>query len=452
MASGPHIRDTLPPTPADGLLAPFRAFMAFPAAPGILLLACASVAMLWANSPLAASYDTLFNTTTFTIGVGDAALTKPLVVWINDLLMAAFFFLVGLEIKRELIVGELADLKRAAVPVIAAVGGMAVPGALYALFNTGHGGSHGWGIPTATDIAFALGVMALLGKRVPPALRLFLTTLAIADDLGALLVIAVFYTDDLHLSYLGYGLIVLATMHLLNFLGVRRLIPYILLALVLWFFILKSGVHSTIAGVLASTAISLSTRVTPSRFAEFVRSTLDPHAEHADPCAPARAADAIHEACDAVQSPLHIAEHALAPWVNFLILPVFALANAGVNLSGGLPSDASSVRISLGVVIGLVLGKPLGITLASWLAVKSGTGALPRGCSWAHVHAAAWLGGIGFTMSLFIATLAFVGDAGHVEQDIAAAKLGILGASVLAAGVGLALLALACKPAPARRG
>lgn len=436
----------LNPTAADRLLSPFHRFMKFEAAGGVLLILCALGAMIWANSGWAASYNELFYQSMVTVGFGEWALSKPFILWINDLLMAVFFLLVGLEIKREVLVGELRSPKKAALPIAAAIGGMAIPGLVYALVNMGQESMSGWGVPMATDIAFALGVLALCGSRVPLSVRVFLTSLAIVDDLGALLVIAIFYTEKIGVSYLGYAGGLLVLMSILNAIGVRRVLVYMLLGLVVWYFVLKSGVHATIAGVMIAMTIPAKTRVDQARYSGFVRSMLDRFdadskgSERAWTTSKQQSAVlAIEDAGHKVETPVRRLEHSLIPWVAFLILPVFALANAGVPISGGGEEEAAgsvwSSRALWGVVLGLLVGKPVGVFGFAWVANKMGIGVLPEGASWRHVFGAAWLSGIGFTMALFIANLAFSSD-----TDLDAAKLGVLGASVIAGVVGFAIM------------
>lgn len=459
----PQIAVPLPgPVPlAERLTAPIKRFARLEAASGILLLACAGVALAIANSPLGHAYHDIL-ATPGTIGVGTWAITLSLEAWINDALMALFFFLVGLEIKREFVVGELSNFKKAAVPIIAAMGGMVVPGLIYAGLNWGQPTVRGWGVPTATDIAFSLGVLALLGKRVPAGLRIFLATLAIADDLGALVVIAVFYTEKLELNYLYGAGACLALMASLSIGGVRRAWPYAVVGVVLWYFVLRSGVHATIAGVLAAMVIPVRTRVDGRTFAEFVNGAVRAFeiARGSKDATLAKGRDeivisstqqgvvqAIEDACHKVQTPLQVMEHSLSPWIAFLVVPIFALANAGVELSGNL-AHAFAQRETLGVLLGLVIGKPVGITLASFLAVRVGLGALPTGVAWRHVIGMSCLAGIGFTMSLFIAHLAFQGD-GAAER-LNDAKIGIIAASVVASALGAGVLLLGARGHKAR--
>ncbi|RYD31929.1 MAG: Na+/H+ antiporter NhaA [Verrucomicrobiaceae bacterium] len=389
------------------MLRPFAAFLRLQASSGILLMLCAVAALVWANSGFGTAYHALLSTK-LTVGYGSALeISKPLLLWINDGLMAVFFLLVGLEIKRELITGELNSLKKAALPAAAALGGMAVPALIYAVFNRGLPTLPGWGIPMATDIAFSLGVLAILGKRAPLALKIFLTAVAIVDDLGAVAVIAVFYTDTIHwlllMGSLGAWLLALA----FGRAGGRHPAVFILLGVVMWVCMLKSGVHATIAGVLLAFAI-------PGRM---LATEGDPATERW--------------------------EHALHPWVSFLIMPVFALANAGVLIGGDFLSSLASPE-ALGIITGLVLGKPVGIFLFSWLAVRAGLAALPRGMDWKGLLGVGCLAGIGFTMSLFITELAFQ-DPAHLNT----AKAGILAASAVAGVVGYSFIrAVPRNPAP----
>jgi NhaA family Na+:H+ antiporter len=355
--------------------------------------------------------------------------------------MAVFFFLVGLEIKREMLVGELASLRQAALPIAAAVGGMVVPAALFTLVNFGGPGAAGWGIPMATDIAFALGIVALLGSRVPLALKVFLAALAIVDDIGAVLVIAVFYTATISWTSLGVAAVVLAVLLTFNKAKVRHPAPYALLGIVLWVAFLKSGIHATIAGVLLAMTIPARTRIEQQAVAAQVREGLAAFEEASGPgvnvmtnSAQQEAIDRMEDACEGAQTPLMRLEHGLHGVVALGIMPIFALANAGVALGGDL-AGAFTQPVTLGIVLGLVLGKPIGIMLASWIAVRSGVAIMPGGASWRLIHGISWLAGIGFTMSLFIAGLAFPG-----ADLLDASKLGILAASVAAGVTGWLLL------------
>jgi NhaA family Na+:H+ antiporter len=418
-------------------------------------MACTLLALGIANSPFGEAYEHFWHTYVgFTFG--EISLKNSLLHWVNDGLMVVFFFLVGLEIKRELLVGELASVRKAALPFMAALGGMIVPAGIYAALNAGTPAISGWGVPMATDIAFALGVLALLGRGVPTGLFVFLAALAIVDDLGAVLVIAVFYTEQIHWIALGMGGAFFAGMILLNVAGVRSPIPYALLGVATWLAFLQSGVHATIAGVLAAMAIPVRTVLDPDHFLESSREILD-HFESASENAKEpvivneqRSASvvALEDACERVQTPLQRLEHGLLPWVTFLILPIFALGNAGVPLGGDVLSALAS-PLSLGIILGLVLGKQVGITLFSWIAVKVGLAALPEGVTWRHIYGTSWLAGIGFTMSLFIAMLAF-GEG----QALTDAKTAILVASLIAGVIGYLLLrsigAKASGPEPGR--
>jgi NhaA family Na+:H+ antiporter len=376
-----------------------------------------------------------------TVSLAGRALSHDLHFWVNDLLMVVFFFVVGLEIKREVLVGELASLRQAALPIIAAIGGVVVPALLYSTLNAGGPGAPGWGVPMATDIAFALGVMALLGEGVPLGLKVFLTALAIVDDIAAVLVIAVFYTADIAWGALTVAGLVTVLLLAANRLGVRHPLAYTLLGALLWLAVLESGIHATIAGVVLAFCIPARTTLRPDDFLLHGRAVLD-HFERAVQSEESvmndeeqqAAIEALEDACERVQPPLHRMENALHSWVTFLIMPVFALANAGVALSGNI-AESLSEPVTVGVVLGLLLGKPIGITLASWLAVRTGMASLPAGVTWRQIHGAGWLGGIGFTMSLFVAGLAF-----SDEHLLTMAKLGIFTASLLAGVVGSVLL------------
>ena len=407
----------------------------------MLLLAATIAALFWANSPWSDSYFKLWHAN-LTIGLAGRTLSHDLHFWVNDLLMAIFFFVVGLEIKREIIVGELASVRKAALPITAAVGGVVVPALIYLLFNAGGSGSAGWGIPMATDIAFALGVMSLLGDRVPLGLKVFLTALAIVDDIAAVLVIAVFYTAEIRWDALSLAVVSVLMLWGLNRLGVRRPLTFALGGCILWLAVLASGIHATIAGVALALIIPCRTRLDTRQFLRRSRGTLDQLEEaskYGDSLLTSEvqqsAVHTLEQACEEVQAPLQRMERELHPLVTFLVMPVFALANAGVVVSGDL-SKVFSGPVTAGVILGLVLGKPAGIFLASWAAVRFGLATLPQGVTWRHIHGAGWLAGIGFTMSLFVAGLAF-SDA----ELLTMSKLGILTASLCAGAVGSILLA-----------
>ncbi|QXD16672.1 Na+/H+ antiporter NhaA [Rhodocaloribacter litoris] len=414
------------------LVRPFQIFFKMEAAGGVLLLVCAVIALLWANTPWAGAYFGLWQTTV-TVGVGGFMISKPLLLWINDGLMAIFFFVVGLEIKREVLVGELASPKKAGLALAGALGGMVVPAVIYAVLNAGTDGLSGWGIPMATDIAFALGVLALLGPRVPLGLKVFLTALAIVDDLGAVLVIAFFYTAEISWGALGVGAGVLAALLVANRLRIQRPAVYVVLGVALWVALLKSGVHATLAGVLLALTIPARRRIDTHEFLargnELLRTfARDVRPGKTEPSTDQRdAVYALEIACRHVETPLVRMEHALHGWVAFGIVPLFALANAGVSLGSGLaPGDP----ITLGILAGLFIGKQVGVTGFAWLAVRLGWAERPLGVSWRQIHGVSLLCGIGFTMSLFIANLAF-DDPALLDR----AKVGILTAS-LVAGLG----------------
>ena len=405
----------------------------------ILLLACTVVALVWANSPWAGTYVDLLHTS---VGVswGSASFTLSLHHWINDGLMVVFFFVVGLEIKRELVVGELSSFGKAALPVMAAIGGMVVPAVLFIAVASGGEGARGWGIPMATDIAFALGVLAIFGTRAPLGLKVFLTALAIADDLGAVAVIAIFYTEKINVQCLVVAAVLLALLFFAIRARLRRGILYLLIIGV-WLAVFSSGVHATVAGILVALLIPVRPRVDPEVFIDGTEVRLE-RIKQMEVSTDSLLSDreqlnlveGIHTcAKDALPTGL-VLEHFLHPIQVWLILPLFALANAGVAIGGDLMSVLAN-PLSLGIIVGLVIGKPLGIALFSWLAVKSGRGTLPEGVTWGQIAGAGCLAGIGFTMSLFITDLAF-----DNETLIATAKVGILAASLVSGIIGYVVL------------
>lgn len=438
-ASAPGTEGVRPRRRAYRVLRPFQEFARRGVLGGVLLLACTAIAMVWANSPLWESYHRLWETS-ITVGATGGPLTLSLHQWINDGLMAVFFLLVGLEIKRELLVGELASPRQAALPIAAAVGGMVLPALLYTAVNFGTPAVRGWGIPMATDIAFALGVLTLMGPRVPTGLKIFLTALAIVDDMGAVLVIALFYTSSLHTAALTLAAAIFVGLLLLGRLGVRSLTPYVAGGVLLWLAVLASGVHATVAGVLLALTIPSRTKIDAKQFSELARRVLDDfdRSETGDRLVitsrgQQEAVHALELASEAVQAPLLRLEHSLHAAVSYLIMPLFALSNAGVHL--GSPAAYVTDPVTLGVVLGLILGKPLGIFGFSWLAVRLGLARLPAGVSWDALHGVSWLGGIGFTMSLFVAGLAFGSGA-----SLDAAKVGVLSASLVAGSIGWLLI------------
>ncbi len=445
-AAPPLSRVTSAEPLAHRLLAPFRRFTSTASAGGLVLIAATAVALVWANSPWGASYEQLW-ATRLTLGVGGWSMATSLHDLINDGLMAVFFFVVGLEIKREVLAGELSSLRTAALPMFAALGGMLVPAAFYTLVNIGGAGAVGWGVPMATDIAFALGVLALLGDRVPTGLKVFLAALAIVDDIGAVLVITIFYSGGVAWGPLaGSGALLLLAVGA-NIAGVRRPWSYGAIGLALWAAVLASGVHATVAGVLLAMAIPVRTRLDEAAFLSQARRALDDFDAAAlvtasDPDTTVlsntehhTAVEELEALCEKAQPPLIRMEHSLHGIVAFGIMPIFALANAGVSLNGPAMRDAVANPVALGAMLGLVLGKPIGIVGLSWLAVRLGVAALPGGTSWPMILGAGVLGGIGFTMALFVANLAFADDA-----LLDAAKLGILTASALTGVAGWLLL------------
>jgi NhaA family Na+:H+ antiporter len=376
-----------------------------------------------------------------TIGAGSFELSKSLLLWINDGLMAVFFFVVGLEIKREILVGELATPRKALLPIAAAVGGMAFPALIYLAFNAGQPGEVGWGMPMATDIAFALGVLALLGNRAPLSLKIFLTALAIVDDIGAVMVIALFYTAEITWASLAIAGVLLLASFLANRAGVRHPLVYALLGIGLWVAVLKSGLHATVAGVLLAMTIPPRSFIDADDFLAKSRSLLEEFERSGKIGASIltnkeqrAAVQALELACQQIESPLQRLEHALHPWVAYAIMPLFAFANAGVSLGKDLP-QALSHPVAWGVIAGLVIGKQLGITLAVWILIKTNLATRPVGVTWRQIYGAGWLAGIGFTMSLFVGSLAF-GDNGLLSI----AKIGILAASLISGIVGWAIL------------
>jgi Na+:H+ antiporter, NhaA family len=422
--------------PVEKIVRPFQEFADRASSGGILLIAAAIVALVWANSPWGESYAALWGTK-LSVGLGNVSIEEDLTHWINDGLMAVFFLVVGLEIKREILVGELSSLRRAALPIAAAIGGAVLPALIYTVINFGTEGAGGWGIPMATDIAFALGVLALLGERAPLGLKVFLTALAIVDDIMAVMVIALFYTSNVSWGALAVGAAFLIALVAANLAGVGKPLPYALLGIGLWLCFLQSGVHATIAGVLLAMTVPATSYIDTGEFLKRSRSILDRFeqaGERGDAvlCNEERqgALHALNKANEDVEPPLQELEHTLHPWVVFAIMPLFALANAGIVLGEGLVS-AWLNPVSLGIVAGLLLGKQWGITLFAWLAIKSGISEMPVGVTWLHIYGAGWLAGIGFTMSLFISDLAF---AEGPLLDVA--KVGILTASLIAGVVG----------------
>ncbi|MGB5777887.1 Na+/H+ antiporter NhaA [Allopontixanthobacter sediminis] len=373
-----------------------RDFLKQESAGGILLMCAAAAALVVANSPLSGAYVAAL-TTELAVTVEGAGIAKPALLWINDGLMAVFFLLIGLEVKREVLTGQLSSWKQSSLPLFAALGGMIVPALTYTAINWNNPENlAGWAIPAATDIAFALGILALLGSRVPVALKALLLAIAVIDDIGAIVIIALFYTPGVELAMLGAAAAVLVALTLIGRARVGSSLPYILLGILLWFFVLKSGVHATLAGVALAMTVPMTSR--------------------------------------SGGKVLERMEHALHPWVAFLVVPVFAFANAGVSFAG-LEISALAAPLPLGIALGLLLGKQLGIVGFAWMAAKSGIASLPAGINWAQMWGLSLIAGIGFTMSLFIGNLAFASP-----EQIAAVKLGVLGGSILSAIGGILIL------------
>jgi len=420
------------------LLSPLIRFLHVEAAGGMLLLVCTAVALIMANSPWSGPFAEFWQTRVgFTIGAFE--LYKPLLLWINDGLMTVFFFVVGLEIKREIAHGELRDPRKAALPAAAALGGMVAPAALYLLIQGSGPASRGWGIPMATDIAFVVGFLALLGSRVPLGLKILLLTLAIVDDIGAILVIAVAYTAKTSLIFLAIGMASFGIIYLLRRVGVRPVPVYVVLGAGIWLAFLKSGVHPTVAGVvlgLLTPAGPWFARRSLAKVAEGVALRLGQERDAGDTSRHEEAVQLLTYTARETISPLDRLETALHPWVAFGVMPLFALANAGVKVQLADVKDP----VALAVAVGLVIGKPLGIVAFSWAAVKVGLARLPSGVNWKSLFGAACLAGIGFTMSLFIAGLALEGDL------LAAGKIGTLIGSAISAVLGIGLLWCFLRP------
>lgn len=412
----------------------FQRFIHWEVAGSIVLLAATLLALAWANSPWYASYFKLVHQY---VGVswGDAVFKLSLQHWVNDLLMVVFFFVVGLEIKREMVLGQLSSVKKAVLPVMAAIGGMIVPALAYVAFNSGGPGSHGWGVPMATDIAFALGVLAIFGSRVPLALKVLLTALAIADDLGAVLVIALFYTEKIHFGALIVAAVFLFLIAAANRAGFRRAGIYVWLVLGVWVAIFASGIHATVAGILVALLVPLRPRLEPGEFLDMLRDQLEELRQSGVRITSQSVVqDASHyeaiadlDVKTAALRPAGLTfEHYLHQPQAFIILPLFAFFNAGVRL-GGDATEALMNPISIGIIFGLVIGKQIGVTGFSWLAIRLGWASLPEGVTWMQIWGLSCLAGIGFTMSLFVSELAF-GD----PELVGSAKIGILAASLIA--------------------
>ncbi len=440
----PHSGEYLAPweRTLERILTPFEEFIHRQTTMGMLLMACAVIALVIGNSPVATAYHHLMEVE---IGFfsGSWRIEHSVHHWINDGLMTLFFFVVGLEIKREVLVGELSSVRQAILPIIAAIGGMVVPALIYAGLNVGTEGARGWGIPMATDIAFAVGVMALLGNRIPKALLTFLVALAIVDDLGAVTVIALFYTDALDFQYLGAAALIFGGLVVLNRLGVRKPLPYFLMTVFLWIAFEGSGVHATVAGIFAAWTIPARPRFGTRAFLDRMQPLLDQFAEKDRPGEPlvrnpAQTATLwqISQTVSLSVSPLQRLESGLHLPVTYVVIPLFALANAAIMLTSESVTQAAAGSVAPGILLGLVVGKLIGVAGSVWLALRLGVGQLPEGVTLSHMIGAGLLAGIGFTMSIFIADLAFYGDTALIN----AAKMGILASSVLAGVAGYAWL------------
>ena len=426
----------------ERIATPFEEFLHRQTTTGILLISCAIVALVIANSPLYEAYQHLLHAK-LGLFAGSWKLEYSVHHWINDGLMTIFFFVVGLEIKREVLVGELSNLRNALLPVIAAIGGMVVPALLYVWINAGTEGVRGWGIPMATDIAFAVGVMALLGNRVPRGLLTFLVALAIVDDLGAVTVIALFYTSEINLLYLGAAVLISILMFVLNLIGIRRALPYFIFATFLWICMQGSGIHATIAGIIAAWTIPAYSRFEPGLFSRKMRQLLDEFDSSETPGQPliSNASQTgkvwnMNQTMILMVSPLQKLESTLHIPSTYIVIPLFALANAAIPLDMGSLSKAFSDPIALGIMVGLVLGKLIGVAGTVLVAEKLGIGKLPAGVTPSHIVGAGLLAGIGFTMSIFISELAFAWDGSLVVIS----KMGILAASLVAGFSGYAWL------------
>ena len=425
---------------------PFEHFIHAQTTTGLVLIFMTIVALLLANSPLVEVYSHIFHTK-IDFNVGEWHLSHTVHHWINDGLMAIFFFMVGLEIKREILVGELSNLKVAMLPILSAIGGMVLPALIYLSINAGGEGANGWGIPMATDIAFAISALVLLGKRVSPALVTFLVALAIVDDLGAVVVIAIFYTDHINFLPLILAGISFLTMLMFNRFGIHAILPYFIVGLIMWFFMLESGVHATIAGVIAAMTIPSRPKLTPVDFTAHTKNLLDEYDNY-----PVATDHTMHEnqkaillnikdKIDSVGSPSARLEHDLHLPVALIVIPLFALANAGISIDFSSIGDTIVSPVSLGIIAGLILGKVLGIAGVAYIAVKLGIAKLPESSTMSQVFGVAFLGGIGFTMSIFVADLAFLGNEALIFQ----AKVGILAASLFAGLFGYFWLRLTTK-------
>ena len=412
---------------------PFEHFLHAQTTTGVVLVFMTVLALILANSPLAEAYAHFFHTE-ITFNIGDWKLSHTIHHWVNDGLMTIFFFIIGLEIKREILAGELSNIKVAILPILAAIGGMVFPALIFFNINAGADSASGWGIPMATDIAFAISALVLLGKRVPAALVTFLVALAIVDDLGAVLVIAIFYTEQIHLLFLVMAGVSFLVLVLLNRFGIHAVLPYLVVAIFMWFFMLESGVHATITGVIGALAIPSKPKQAPLSFVRHTKKLLDEYEKY-----PLCIDHGMHEKQKAILiniqdrindigNPASRLEYSLHLPVALIIIPLFALANAGIAIDFNLISDTITQPISIGIIAGLIVGKVLGIFGVAWVSIKLKIATLPQGSSMSQIFGVSFLGGIGFTMSIFVADLAFSGNPDFIFQ----AKIGILTASLFA--------------------
>lgn len=427
---------------AREVLLPAQAFIHTARTSSAVLLLATITALVWANSPWQSSYVSFWETT-ITVDIGILEISEHLYEWVNDALMAIFFFVVGLEVKYELVRGELSDRRRAALPIVAALGGMAVPAVLFLSINSGGDGLNGWGIPVATDIAFALGILAFLGRRIPAELRVFLLALAVVDDIGAILIIAIFYTESISLEALGWASLFIAIIIAMNRLGVRNITFYVIMGTLFWLAVFESGFHATIAGVILGMLTPVHPYYSISSFIQNMQRFVQrchqiitrEHGQESDDFEDLLGQ--MEELTVGTEAPAERLGRLVEPWSSYIILPLFALANAGIVLSTDIIGDAATSSVTLGVLIGLLVGKPLGITLFSWLVVRVGIGSKPSSVNWRHIVGVGLLAGVGFTVSLFVSGLAFEG-----EQLVSDSKIGILIASVLAGVSGFFFLRL----------
>lgn len=424
---------------AKAILSPFEEFLKRQSSTGILLLIAAVIAMVWSNSSYANEYFAFWDKD-FTVGFGTFKIEEPLLVWVNDGLMAIFFFVVGLEIKREVMAGELATIKDVVMPLSAAIGGMLIPALLFILVVGNSQLIHGWGIPMATDIAFSLGILSLLGSKVPLGLKVFLTALAIVDDIGAILIIALFYSNDIQWVYLEAAGGLFLLLLIFNYLDVRSVALYLFVGLFIWFCFLESGVHPTVAGVLVALTIPAKRKIKMQDFVEDTKSSLLKFKNADWPDSKVvlgkeqiSAVEYIAESTKKVQSPVQSLEHVLSNITSNVVMPIFALANASIVIVANEFNLLN--KVTLGVGLGLLLGKVVGVSLFSWLSVRIGWAQLPTGVSWTQIIGVGFLAGIGFTMSLFITNLAYV-DAAEINSS----KIGIVVGSIIAGVIGFIVL------------